>query len=132
MLKAAIAEFDLKVEDFASCTTDSAPDVKAMCVNLASKQGVEWDWCVGHLMSKACEHAFGTSAAPAGSKNKAARDIIQRVVKVAKSLNKSPRQKAKLEDLQVSDGADLHRKLRRSLSNGLPWSELPSSVLYSC
>lgn len=45
---ATIEEVDLKVTDFASCTTHSRSDVKSMCVNHQSKHKILWGCCASH------------------------------------------------------------------------------------
>ena len=101
MFRATLEEFDLKPEDFASCTTDSGSDIKAMCVNQARDFGIQWDWCTSHMVNKACEHAFGTSLDPTKSKNKLARDMVQIAVKIIRRIAHSPTWRAKFDDIQV-------------------------------
>jgi len=111
IFQATIAEVGLTPADFASCTTDSGSDVKAMCVNLACEhykyvddpnaRPLEWDWCNAHLVSKACEHAFGTCAAPAQTKNAGARTVINKITKVVETLHRSSAKMAMFEDTQV-------------------------------
>ena len=91
----------MKPEDFASCTTDSGSDIRAMCVNQARDFGIQWDWCTSHMVNKACEHAFCTSLDPAKSKNKLARDMVQLAVTIIKRIANSPTWRAKFEDIQV-------------------------------
>lgn len=100
-------DFGLDVAKFASCTTDSGSDVKSMCVNHANRVGIKWDWCISHMANKACEHAFGTSADPAKSKNPRARDLLQKVIKVVQRLNKSSTWRAKFEDIQVKPPGEM-------------------------
>ncbi|CAN0062988.1 unnamed protein product, partial [Sphacelaria rigidula] len=94
-------DFGLEVGDFASCTTDSGSNNKTMCVNHASRVGIEWDWCVSHMANKAREHGLGTAADPAKSKKPAARELIQKVIKMVQRLNKSSTWRAQLEDIQA-------------------------------
>ena len=94
MFRATLEEFDLKPEDFASCTTDSGSDIKAMCVNQARDFGIQRDWCTSHMVNKAFEHAFETSLDLTKSKNKL-------VVKIIKRITTSPTWRAKFDDIQV-------------------------------
>ncbi|CAN0454371.1 unnamed protein product, partial [Ascophyllum nodosum] len=94
-------------------TTDSGPDVKAMCVNfLLALHDVCWDWCDCHLATKAAEHAFGTSADPQKSKNPGARSIFTLITKTAARVNQSPSFKQKFEELQL-DMLDEVRKITK-------------------
>lgn len=102
VFEATLDEYGLKLENLAGGTTDSGPDVKAMCVNFLLKQRqISWDWCDCHLTCKAAENAFGTCADPAKSKNKDARDMLRLVIKVAANVNQSPNFKQKFEELQL-------------------------------
>lgn len=96
-----LQEYGLEITDLASGTTDSGSDVKAMCVNGLGSVGVVWKWCVSHMASVACEHAFGTSADASKTKNKQAREILKLVIKVVETLNKSQNLKTKLEEIQL-------------------------------
>ena len=50
VFKATLAEYGIRISDVAGGTTDSGPDVKAMCTNiLLAKHGIPWDWCTCHL-----------------------------------------------------------------------------------
>ena len=90
IFEATLAEFGIHVRDLAGGTTDSGPDVKAMCVNvLLGVYDVSWDWCDCHLADKAAVNAFGTSADPHKSKNKDAREIMKLVIKTAAKVNQS-------------------------------------------
>ncbi|CAM9364142.1 unnamed protein product [Sphacelaria rigidula] len=55
------------------------------------------------MANKACDHGFGTATDPAKSKNPAARDLIQKVVKLVQRLNKSSTWWAEFEDMQIED-----------------------------
>ncbi|CAM9287042.1 unnamed protein product, partial [Sphacelaria rigidula] len=88
--------------DIAGGTTNSGPDVKAICTNILSrKQGIPWDWCTCHLTDKAAENAFGTWADPQKSKKPAARDVIKLVIKSAARVNQSSTFKQRFEELQL-------------------------------
>lgn len=88
--------------DLAGGTTDSGPDVKAMCVNILHElHEICWDWCACHLACKAAEHAFGTSADPQKSKNPGARNIFTLITKTAARVNQSPGFKQQFEELQL-------------------------------
>ena len=106
IFKAAIAEFGLNVNDFASCTTDDSFVVKAMCTSRARNFGITWDWCVSHMAGKACDDSFGNSVDPDSSNNQQARDIVEAVIKVAEKLNNSPAWRGKFGLAQV--GRILH------------------------
>ncbi|CAN0390869.1 unnamed protein product, partial [Ascophyllum nodosum] len=102
IFEAVLAEFGIKLSDLAGGTTDSGPDVKAMCVNsLLLLQKIYWDWCDSHLCDKAAENAFGTSADPQKSKNKDARKVIQLVIKAAAKVNQSTTFKQKFDETQL-------------------------------
>ena len=102
IFKAVLAEFGIKLSDLAGGTTDSGPDVKAMCVNfLLLLHKIYWDWCDSHLCDKAAENAFGTSADPQKSKNKDARKVIQLVIKAAAKVNQSTTFKQKFDETQL-------------------------------
>lgn len=102
IFKSLLAEFGIKLSDLAGGTTDSGPDVKAMCVNfLLELHKIYWDWCDCHLADKAAEHAFGTTADPQKSKNKGARQVVQLVIKAAAKVNQSTTFKQKFDETQV-------------------------------
>ena len=94
-------DFGLDGTDFASCTTDSGSDVNSMCLNHTNRVRIEWDWCVSHMANKACEHGFGTAADPAKSKNAAARELLQKVIKVIQRSHQSSTWRRKFEEIQV-------------------------------
>ena len=71
-------------------------------MNHTNRVGIEWDWCVSHMANKACEHGFGTAADPAKSKNAAARELLQKVIKVIQRLNQSSTWRRKFEEIQVN------------------------------
>lgn len=131
IFKATIEDFGVTMEDFASCTTDSGSDVKAMAVNFAKQHGISWDWCFAHMVCKACEHAFGTSPSPAASKNTAAREVIQKVIRVVENIHKSPLQKAKFEDLQVSHTSIFNSTLYTQRVNAVAYPLLKHERRYS-
>lgn len=102
IFKSVLAECGIKLENLAGGTTDSGPDVKAMCINfLLAVYKIWWDWCSCHLADKAAEHAFGTSADPQKSKNKEARQVVQLVIKAAAKVNQSSTFKQKFEETQL-------------------------------
>ena len=97
-----MAEYGITLSNLAGGTTDSGPDVKAMCIHfLLANHRIWWDWCDCHLADKAAENAFGTSADPQKSKNKGARDVLKLVIKTAAKVNQSPTFKPKFEELQL-------------------------------
>ena len=102
IFRATLGEYGIKIADLAGGTTNSDPDVKAMCVNLLlAVDDVCWDWCDCHLACKAAENAFGTSADPQKSKNPGARSIFSLVSKAAARVNQSTSFKQKFEELQL-------------------------------
>lgn len=101
VFESTLGEFGLTLSDLASGTTDSVPEMEAMCVNGLVPLGIAWDWCMCHAASKASEHAFGTNANPAESLNKASRELLEVVARVAQRLNKSPAMKKKFDDLHL-------------------------------
>lgn len=103
IFEATLAEYGINLYDLAGGTTDSGPDVKAMCVNfLLGVHDIPWDWCDCHLADKAAENAFGTSADPQKSKNKDAREIMRLVIKTAAKVNQSATFKQKFEEIQLA------------------------------
>lgn len=46
-------------------------------------------------------YTFGTAASPAASINTTARKVIQKIIKVVRSIHKAPLGKVKFKDLQV-------------------------------
>lgn len=102
IFRATMGEYGIMVADLAGGTTDSGPDVKAMCVNtLHDDHDVCWDWCTCHLACKAAENAFGTSADVQKSKNPDARRIFSLVTKTAQKVNQFPYFKQKFDEIQM-------------------------------
>lgn len=101
VFESTLGEFGLTLSDLASGTTDSVSEIEAMCVNGLVPLGIAWDWCMCHAASKSSEHAFGTNANPAESVNKASRELLEVVVRVAQRLNKFPAMKKKFDDLEL-------------------------------
>ena len=65
IFQATLAEYGITLANLAGGTTDSGPDVKAMYIHfLVANYQICWDWCNCHLVDKAAENAFSTSADP--------------------------------------------------------------------
>lgn len=63
-----VEDIGLKIENFASCTTNSGSDVNLKTVNYAKGHDITWDLCFAHQVCKACKYTVGTSTSPAASK----------------------------------------------------------------
>lgn len=82
-----LQEFGVEVQrDVLTSTSDRGSDVKRCLGDLINAW---WEWCLSHLSHLALTEAFGTTIDPAKSRNKEARDFIQRIKKVVESVNKS-------------------------------------------
>eukprot|EP00903_Cladosiphon_okamuranus_P013418 g12500.t2 len=102
IFRSVLAESGIQLSDLAGGTTDSGSDVRAMCVNfLLRSHKVPWDWCGCHLVDRAAEHAFATSAGPQKSKNTEARRVVQLVIKAAAKVNHSHIFKQKFDEAQM-------------------------------
>lgn len=110
------------MDDFASCTTDSGSDVKVMTVNFAKQHGILWDWCFTHQVSRAYEHACGTAACPAASKNSSAHDVVQMVIKAMEIIHKSLLRKDRFKDHQVSHASMVNPRQYMQRVNGVAYS----------
>ena len=99
IFQATLAEYGITLANLAGGTTDSGPEVKAMCVDfLLANYKIWWDWCDCHLVDKAAENALG-HAFPA--KNRGARYVLRLIIKTAAKVNQSATFKQKFEELQL-------------------------------
>lgn len=48
-----LEDFNLAASDFFGATTDSGPDVKAIMRDEDQGMGLEWEWCVPHMVHAA-------------------------------------------------------------------------------
>lgn len=102
ILKATLAEYGVGISDLAGSTTDSSPDVKAMCTNiLLERHSIPWDWCTCQLADEAADDALATPAAPQKSNHADARGVLKLVTKIAWKVNQSPGFKQRFEELPV-------------------------------
>lgn len=102
IFKSVLTEFGILLSDLAGGTTNSGPEVKAMCTNsLLLLHKIHWDCCDSHLCDRAAENVFGTSAGPQKSHNKEARKVVQLVIKAAAKVNQSTTFKQKFDETQL-------------------------------
>jgi hypothetical protein len=93
--KVILEEFNINAQEqiLTSCT-DSGSNVKRAVEQVLPTMR---EWCVSHLMHLTLADAFGSSIAPAKSKNSSIRDVISKCRKVIEKVNKSKVLKEKVE-----------------------------------
>ncbi|CAM9625394.1 unnamed protein product, partial [Discosporangium mesarthrocarpum] len=98
-MTAALVEHGLLLQVMATSTSDSGKDVKRLLDVLVLRS--DWSWCVPHMANRAPTEAMGSRLDPSKSKNKPARQELEKVKGVIEHLKKSSTMKAHSQEVQM-------------------------------
>uniref|UniRef100_A0A6S7ZVB6 HAT C-terminal dimerisation domain-containing protein n=1 Tax=Aplanochytrium stocchinoi TaxID=215587 RepID=A0A6S7ZVB6_9STRA len=98
--------YGLEMKNIISGTSDSGSDVKRMFTLI---ENASWEWCIPHIISRVCIDSFGASINKDKSKNKEAREVVDKIKKVLETVNKGTKIKEILDELNES--SERYRKM---------------------
>lgn len=85
-VKGVLKEYNIDISQVYSATTDAGSDVRYMCETL---MGVEWEWCIPHLLTNAIKESCGMMRSQANMTETFVRYIIDSISEVITKITAS-------------------------------------------